>query len=300
VRALFCGSGWHSFVEIIARALPPGSEVDIWDRARPLERVVVDYDVVLPSNGPITAEVIAAASQLRLIQQPAVGTDNIDLEAARARGIPVCNAPGQSGPAVAELALFLMLALLRRAPEAQVAFGRATIGSTIGRELAGRTLGIIGMGVTGTALARLGAGVGMKVTAVKSRRTDAEWEKFLREADVVSLHCPLTPATRALMDDRAFALMKPGALIINCARGPVIDRAALERTLDSGHLGGAGLDVFWDEPWDPNDPLYQRPNVVVMPHVGGSTEENMARMAAIVSTNVTRVLRGEPLLHRIA
>jgi phosphoglycerate dehydrogenase-like enzyme len=287
-------------VEIIARALPPGSEVDIWDRAQPLERVVVDYDVVLPSNGPITAEVIAAASQLRLIQQPAVGTDNIDLDAARARGIPVCNAPGQSGPAVAELALFLMLALLRRAPEAQVAFGRATIGSTIGRELAGRTLGIIGMGVTGTALARLGEGVGMKVTAVKSRRTDAEWEKFLREADVVSLHCPLTPATRALMDDRAFALMKPGALIINCARGPVIDRAALERTLDSGHLGGAGLDVFWDEPWDPNDPLYQRPNVVVMPHVGGSTEENMARMAAIVSTNVTRVFRGEPLLHRIA
>jgi phosphoglycerate dehydrogenase-like enzyme len=287
-------------VKIIERALPPGSEVDIWDRARPLERVVVDYDVVLPSNGPITATVIEAASRLRLIQQPAVGTENIDLEAARARGVPVCNAPGQSGPAVAELALFLMLALLRRAPEAQVAFGRATIGSTIGRELAGRTLGIIGMGVTGTALARLGEGVGMKVTAVKSGRSDAEWEKFLREADVVSLHCPLTPATRGLMDDRAFSLMKPGALIINCARGPVIDRAALERALDSGHLGGAGLDVFWDEPWDPNDPLYQRPNVVVMPHVGGSTEENMARMAAIVATNVTRVFRGEPLLHRIA
>jgi phosphoglycerate dehydrogenase-like enzyme len=287
-------------VKIIERALPPGSEVDIWDRARPLERVVVDYDVVLPSNGPITATVIEAASRLRLIQQPAVGTENIDLEAARARGVPVCNAPGQSGPAVAELALFLMLALLRRAPEAQVAFGRATIGSTIGRELAGRTLGIIGMGVTGTALARLGEGVGMKVTAVKSGRSDAEWEKFLREADVVSLHCPLTPATRGLMDDRAFSLMKPGALIINCARGPVIDRAALERALDSGHLGGAGLDVFWDEPWDPADPLYQRPNVVVMPHVGGSTEENMARMAAIVATNVTRVFRGEPLLHRIA
>lgn len=300
MRALFCGSGWHSFVKIIERALPPGSEVDIWDRARPLERVVVDYDVVLPSNGPITATVIEAASRLRLIQQPAVGTENIDLEAARARGVPVCNAPGQSGPAVAELALFLMLALLRRAPEAQVAFGRATIGSTIGRELAGRTLGIIGMGVTGTALARLGEGVGMKVTAVKSGRSDAEWEKFLREADVVSLHCPLTPATRGLMDDRAFSLMKPGALIINCARGPVIDRAALERALDSGHLGGAGLDVFWDEPWDPADPLYQRPNVVVMPHVGGSTEENMARMAAIVATNVTRVFRGEPLLHRIA
>ncbi len=300
MRALFCGSGWHSFVKIIERALPPGSEVDIWDRTQPLERVAVDYHVLLPSNGSITAEVIAAASQLQLIQQPAVGTDNIDLEAARARGVPVCNAPGQSGPAVAELALFLMLALLRRAPEAQAAFGRASIGGTIGRELAGRTLGIVGMGVTGSALARLGEGVSMKVAAIGSRRTDAAWEKFLREADVVSLHCPLTPATRGLFDDRAFSLMKPGALIINCARGPVVDRAALERALDSGHLGGAGLDVFWEEPWDPNDPLYQRPNVVVMPHVGGSTEEAMSRIASIVATNMARAPRGEPLLHRIA
>lgn len=300
MRVLFCGSGWHSFVKIIERALPPGSEVHIWDRAQPLERVVDGYQVILASNGPITASVIAAATQLQLIQQPAVGTENIDLEAARARGIPVCNAPGQSGPAVAELALFLMLALLRRAPEAQAAFARSTIGSTIGRELAGRTLGIVGMGVTGSALARLGEGIGMKVTAVRSSRTDAEWQKFLREADVVSLHCPLTPATRGLMNDRAFAAMKAGSLVINCARGPVIDRAALERTLDSGHLGGAGLDVFWDEPWDPNDPLYQRPNVVVMPHVGSSTEEAMSRIAAIVATNVDRVTRGEPLVHRIA
>ena len=300
MRVLFCGSGWHAFVKIIERALPPGSEVNIWDRSQPLERVVDGYEVLLPSNGAITADVIASASQLRLIQQPAVGSENIDLEAARARGIPVCNAPGQSGPAVAELALFLMLALLRRAPEAQAAFACATIGSTIGRELAGRTLGIVGMGVTGTALARLGEGIGMKVTAMRSSRTDAEWEKFLREADVVSLHCPLTPATRGLMDDRAFSLMKPGALVINCARGPVIDRPALERTLDTGHLGGAGLDVFWDEPWDPGDPLYQRPNVVVMPHVGSSTEEAMARIAAIVAGNVDRAFKGQPLLHRIA
>jgi phosphoglycerate dehydrogenase-like enzyme len=300
VRVLFCGSGWRTFVDILARAMPPGTEVDLWDVKDPLERVVPGYHVLLPSNGPITAEVIAAAGDLRLIQQPAAGTDNIDLAAARARGVPVCNAPGASGESVAEMALFLMLALLRRLPESRRAFADRLIGQPIGRQLRGRHLGIVGVGLIGSALARLAEGVGMIVTAVGSRRSDDEWEKLLREADVVSLHCPLTAATRGLMDGRAFSLMKPGALLINCARGPVIDRAALERALDGGRLGGAGLDVFWDEPWDPAEPLYARPNVVVMPHVGSSTEEAMFRIAAIVAANMDRISRGAPLLHRVA
>lgn len=287
-------------MDVLSRAMPPGSAIDLWDRKQPLERVVDGYQVLLPSNGPITASVIAAASDLRLIQQPAAGTDNIDLAAARSRGIPVCNAPGPSGGAVAELALFLMLALLRRLPDARSAFADARIGQPIGREVRGRHLGIVGMGLTGSALARLAEGVGMTVSAVGSRRSDAEWERLLREADVVSLHCPLTAATRGLMDDRAFSLMKPGALLINCARGPVIDRPALARALDGGRLGGVGLDVFWDEPWDPADPLYNRPDVVVMPHIGSSTEEAMGRIAAIVAGNMDRVSRGEPLVHRVA
>jgi phosphoglycerate dehydrogenase-like enzyme len=297
VRVLFCGSGWRTYVDVLARAI--GTTVDIWDRAQPLERVAADYDVLLPSNGIISAGVIAAAERLMLIQQPAAGTENIDLAAARARGIPVCNAPGPSQTAVAELALFLMLALLRRLPEARAAFADARIGEPIGRELGGRRLGIVGMGKTGSALARLAEALGMTVAAVGSRRSEADWERFLRESDVVSLHCPLTDATRELMNDRAFSLMQPGALLINCARGAVVDRAALERALDT-HLGGAGLDVFWDEPWNPADPLYQRSNVVTMPHVGSSTEEAMTRIAAIVAGNIERIARGAPLLHRIA
>lgn len=300
MRGLFCGSGWHSFVDILARRVAPGSSITLWDRANPLERAVEEIEVLLPSNAPITASVIAAAPRLRLIQQPAAGTDNIDLEAARARGIPVCNAPGASQNGVAELALFLMLALVRRLPAAGAAFASARIGEPIGGELRGRHLGIIGAGRTGAALAALAGAVGMAVSAIGSRRTAAEWQAFLAAADFVSLHCPLTAATRGLLDDRAFSLMKPGAFVVNCARGPVIDRPALERALDAGHLAGAGLDVFWDEPWDPADPLYRRPDVVVMPHVGGSTEETLSRIATIVATNVDRVSRGEPLLHRVA
>jgi phosphoglycerate dehydrogenase-like enzyme len=299
VRVLFCGSGWLPFVEVLARALA-GHSVSVWDRSISIERAVAGVQVILPSNAPINAAVIAAASELRLIQQPAAGTENIDLEAARARSIPVCNAPGANHNGVAELALFMMLALVRRLPAAAASFAAARIGEPVGRELRGRRLGIIGPGRSGSALARAAEGIGMTVATVGSRRTEAEWEAFLRDVDIVSLHCPLTPATRSLLDDRAFALMKPGALVINCARGPVIDRAALERALDRGHLGGAGLDVFWEEPWDPSDPLYRRPDVVTMPHIGGSTEESLQRIAAIVSGNIDRVTRGVELLHRVA
>jgi phosphoglycerate dehydrogenase-like enzyme len=300
VRVLFCGSGWLPFVDILARGLPPGASISLWDRATPLVQAVADIQVILPSNAPIDAAVIAAAPDLRLIQQPAAGTENIDLEAARARAIPVCNAPGANHTSVAEQALFLMLALVRRLPAATASFAAARIGEPVGRELRGRRLGIIGRGRSGTALARIAEGIGMTVAAIGSRRTDAEWETFLAEADVVSLHCPLTSATRGLLDDRAFALMKPGALVINCARGPVIDRAALEAALDRGQLGGAGLDVFWEEPWDPSDPLYRRPNVVVTPHIAGSTEESLERIAAIVGGNIDRMTRGAELLHRVA
>ncbi|MCA9679280.1 MAG: D-glycerate dehydrogenase, partial [Myxococcales bacterium] len=122
---------------------------------------------------------------------------------------------------------------------------------------------------------------------------------FWARCDAITLHCPLTDATRGLIDDAALAAMRPGALLINAARGPIVDRAALEAALASGRLGGAGLDVFWDEPWDPTDPLWRHPRVVTLPHVAGSTTEAFDRIAAIVADNVARVRRGEPLQHRV-
>ena len=300
MRALFTGSGWRPFVDFLARHLPADYQISIWDRARPIAEAVAGVDILLPSNAPITAEVIAAAQAVRLIQQPAAGVENIDLAAARARGIPVANAPGANQRAVAESALLLMLGLARRLPEAQARFAGAVIGEPIGRELGGRRLGVVGTGRTGGALAALARGIGMEVSAIGSRRSDAEWADFLAGADVVSLHCPLTDATRGLIDDRAFALMKPGGFLINCARGPVVDRGALERALAGDRLGGVGLDVFWREPWDPADPLFAHPRVMVLPHVAGSTEEAFDRIARLCADNILRVGRGEEPLHRVA
>ena len=300
MRALFTGSGWKPFIDFLMRHLPDTYEVSIWDRARPLEEAVAEVEFLLPSNAPFSGGVIAAARAVRLIQQPAAGVENIDLSAARARGIPVANAPGANQRAVAESALLLMLGLARRLPEAQRRFAGAVIGEPVGRELGGRRLGIVGTGRTGGALAALARGIGMEVVSIGSRRSDAEWASFLAVADVVSLHCPLTDATRGLIDDRAFASMKPGAFLINCARGPVVDRGALERALGGDRLGGVGLDVFWREPWDPADSLFSHPRVMVLPHVAGSTEEAFDAIARICADNILRVARGDQPLHRVA
>lgn len=300
MRALFTGSGWKPFIDFLTRHLPDSYRVSVWDRARPLEEAVAEVEFLLPSNAPFSAAVIAAARAVRLIQQPAAGVENIDLAAARARGIPVANAPGANQRAVAESALLLMLGLARRLPEAQRRFAAAIIGEPVGRELGGRRLGVVGTGRTGSALAALARGIGMEVSSVGSRRGESEWAAFLGAADVVSLHCPLTDATRGLIDDRAFALMKPGAILVNCSRGPVVDRGALERALAGDRLGGVGLDVFWREPWDPADPLFAHPRVMVLPHVAGSTEEAFDAIARVCADNILRVARGDQPLHRVA
>lgn len=302
MRLLFCGSGWLPIVDEIQARLPDGDRVLVWDRARPLaETVARDApEVLLPSNGRVDAGVIAAAPGLRLIQQPAAGTDGIDLAAAAARGVPVCNAPGANHVAVAEATLLLLLLLARRWPVARAAFAEARIGAPLGAELHGQRLAVIGTGRTGSAVAERARALGMIVTGVTSRTTRAELLDLLAASDAVSLHCPLTPATRGLLDAAAFAALPAHALVVNVARGPVIDRAALDAALARGHLGGVGLDVYWHEPWDPADPLFSHPKVVTLPHVAGSTTAAFARIADVVAENVARVKRGEPLVNRIA
>ena len=297
MKLLFCGSGWLPVVDAIEARLPAGATIARWDRRGPLAAAVREIDVLLPSNAEVTAEVIAAAPGLRLIQQPAAGVEGIDRAAAAARGIPVCNAPGTNQIAVAEHALFLLLALARRLPAAQRAFAARELGTPLGLELAGRTLGIVGHGRTGRALGDRARALGMEVIAL-GRGEDRL--RFFASADAFSLHCPLDASTRGLVDDAAFAAMRPGALLVNCARGPIIDRDALVRALAAGRLGGVALDVHWDEPPDPADPLYAEPRVLALAHVAGSTEEAFARIADVVVDNVARLVRGEPLQHRIA
>jgi phosphoglycerate dehydrogenase-like enzyme len=301
MKLLFCGSGWLPIVDRIASRLPPGDHIAMWDRgAQSLADAVRDADVILPSNAFLDVEAIAAAERVRLIQQPAAGHDKIDLAAAKARGIPVCNAPGTNHVAVAELALFLLLACARRLPRARAAFEAKEIGVPLGIELAGRTLGIVGLGRTGSALAERSTALGMTIRSLGRGATAAERAAFFGACDAISIHCPLTDATRGLIDAAAFAAMRPGAILVNVARGAIVDRAALDAALASGRLGGVGLDVVWSEPWDPADPLYRDPRVVVMPHVAGSTEEAFLRIAEVVWDNLDRLRSGQPLRHRIA
>jgi len=303
MRVLFCGTGWLDVVPIVAAAIArAGIEADVRvrDRSLSLHEQLADVDVALPSNAPFGAAEIAAAPRLRLIQQPAVGYEWIDRDAARARSIPVCNTPGSNADAVAQATLLLLLLLARRFHVAQRMFREARIGGPAGLELTGRTIAIVGMGRAGSRL-RVGVeALDMNVIAVTRESGRRGLLEAIARADVVSLHTPVTAETRGFFDDEAFASMRPGAFLINVARGALIDRAALDRALLRGTLGGVGLDVFWEEPWDPRDPLFARDDVVVLPHVAGSTEEAFARVAAIVAHNVAAVVRSEPLVHRIA
>lgn len=297
MRVLFCGSGWLPMVDAIKRRVPPSVEVLVRDFSRPFEEQLATAEVILPSNARIKAEQIDAAEVLRLIQQPAVGHDGIDKDAAAARGIPVCNAPRTNGAAVAEAALFLMLAVARKLNVARRGFAERVMGEPVGRELGGRTLLLVGRGESGGRLRAIAEGLGMRTLVVHSKSSRHELEERLAEADFVSIHCPLTKQTRGLFDQAAFARMKEGAILVNCARGPIVDRAALEGALDK--LGGVGLDVFWREPWDPEEPLLTHPKVVTTPHLGGSTREAFGRIADIVTENIRRLDTGEPLLHRV-
>ena len=295
MKILFCGSGWLEIVDAIRDRLPASMTIAVRDPG-PLPEQLGDVGVILPSNARLDAAAIQAPRDLVLIQQPAAGYEGIDLDAARARGVPVCNAPGANVEAVAEAVLLLLLSLARRVPAAARAFAARTIGAPVGLELAGRTLALVGEGRTGGRVRRLAEGVGMTVRSVRSGATRDDLRALVAGADAVSLHCPLTPRTRGLVDADLLGRMKPGAFLVNAARGAIVDRAAL---LAATHLGGIGLDCFWDEPWDPADPLYARDDVVVLPHIGGSTRESFAGIADIVVDNIRRAIAGEDLRHRI-
>lgn len=299
IDVVFCGTGWLSIVDVIRERLSDAATIRIRKPATPLADAVRHADVILPSNTRIDASIIAAAERIRLIQQPAAGYEAVDLDAARERGIPVCNAPNTNADAAAQAALLLMLALARRLPEARAQFRAQNVGGPLGVELTGKTLGIIGLGAIGSRLKTAAEALGMSVLSVNSRSASEQLYELLANSDFISLHCPLTPETRGLLSRTLFERVKRGAYLINCARAAIVDRAALEDALDSGRLAGVALDAHWSEPWDSADPLYARPNVVATPHLGGTTREAFARIADVVAENVRRVVTGESLLHRV-
>src|SRR3954468_24821051 len=246
---------------------------------------------------------LAAAPRLRAIANMAVGTDNIDLEAAAARGIPVGNTPDVLTDATADIAFALLLALARK-----IVPGAAKVRSgewktwepagDLGADLAGATLGIVGWGRIGQAVARRAEGFEMEIVH-SSRSSGIPLPDLLATADFVSLHTPLTAETRALMDAAALQRMKPTALLINTARGGVVDQGALRTALVDGTIAGAALDVTEPEPLPPDHPLLDAPNLLVVPHVGSATVQTRAKMAAMAVDNLLAALDGRPMPHPV-
>lgn len=261
-----------------------------------------DADVVVIANMPLRAEVIEACPNLKFIDVAFTGVDHVALDAARARGVKVSNAAGYSTRPVAELALCMMISLLRNVPQVSERCRRGgTKDGLVGRELGGKTVGIVGVGAIGGMVAELCHAFGCKVLGVKRHLTGKEpkyirfvtLDELLRESDIVSLHVPLTDSTRNMIDAEHIALMKPGAILINTARGTVVDSKALAEALDNGRLRGAGIDVFETEPPIPADhPLLHSRNTLATPHIAFATAESMERRAGIVFDNIHAWLAG--------
>ncbi|MHA1145665.1 MAG: 2-hydroxyacid dehydrogenase [Candidatus Helarchaeota archaeon] len=313
MKVIWCGDGWRRAAEKLRLRLEnelSGVSFIYQDSTRPLVEQVKDVDVLIPTMEQIDAQIINAATRLKLIHQFGVGLEGVDFEAASARQILVANTPGTNHQSVAEAAFFLILALAKRFNEARDSFQARRLGWPIGTELEGKTLGIIGFGQSGTDLARRAAAFGMKIFAIKRQlssivkcgfklkflgeKTDLDF--ILKNSDFVSIHAPLTPETRGLIGERELRLMKPTAFIINVARGPIIQKDALYFALKNKIIAGAGLDVYWNEPEDPDDPLFKE-NVISLPHVAGSTVESHDRIISGIIENIRRLMSGEPLLN---
>jgi glyoxylate reductase len=257
----------------------------------------------------VEAELLATAPRLRVVANMAVGYDNLDLPALAARGVVATNTPGVLTETTADLAFALLLAAARRLPEGEryVRAGEWTTWGPLlllGQDVHGATLGIAGLGRIGTAVARRAAGFGMSILyTARADHPQAEaatgarripFPELLAASDFVSIHLPLTPQTHHLLDEGALRRMRPTAYLVNTARGPVIDPAALYRALHDGWIAGAALDVTEPEPLPADHPLLTLPNCLVVPHLGSASVATRTRMATLAAENVLAVLSGRP------
>lgn len=280
--------------------------IDQYEPAEALERAMAEWNPhgVIARTIAVTARAIAAAPALRVIAKTGSGFDNIDLATATHLGIPVVYSYGANSPAVAEMALGMMFALARNLArhDRRIRAGEWSRFAFAAYELRNQTLGIVGYGQSGQHLARIAQGIGMHVAVWAPRyryeqppesvRVAASLHELLGSVDIVSLHCPLNASSHGLIDRAAIAALRPGAWLINIARGPVIDEPALLEGLASGQIGAAGLDSHVTEPLPADHPLLGFDNVVLTPHVGGSTLQSTARMHPLAARNVLAVLTG--------
>jgi len=299
----------------VSRRLPGGAldrlgerhDVEVWPERVPppaseLAARAADSDGLLTLlTDAVTADVIAAAPRLRAISNYAVGVDNIDVAAATERGIPVGHTPDVLTDTTADLALALMLGASRRLVEGDALVRRGEwltweADLLMGHDLHHSTVGVVGMGRIGRAVARRVEGFGAEAI-YSGRREGVPLEELLERSDFVTLHCPLTPDTRGLIDARALARMKPTAYLVNTARGPIVDTAALIAALEKGEIAGAALDVTDPEPLPGGHPLLEAPNLLVLPHLGSATHATRERMADLAVDNLLAGLSGARMPH---
>ena len=276
-----------------------------------LSTIIADYDaLIVRGRTKVTASLLETATKLKVVGRAGVGVDNIDLAAAKSRGVTVVNAPVSTTLAVAELTFGLLLALTREIPRADSSMkqGQWLKKELEGVELHGKTLGILGMGRIGAEVARRARAFGMDVLGydpllspeeIRGRVAEpVDRDELLARADFISLHLPLTPETRGLLDADQFARMKDGARIVCAARGGIIDEAALLSALESGKIAGAALDVFESEPPGGTD-LVRHPKVIATPHVGAQTAEAQSRAAEDIAHEVLNALKGKKLRWKV-
>lgn len=293
-------------VEPSTRDLLAGHDVHVGAGGLPPSEwpLLAAVEALLPTpRERVSQEVLEAAPNLALVASHSVGVDHVDLEACRRRGIRVTNTPDVLTEATADLAWALILAVARRIRE-----GDALVRSgawdgwkpqeLLGVSLQGKTLGIHGMGRIGHAVARRGKAFGMRVLSFEREGTEKELEEFLWKVNVLSIHAPLTDATRGRFGAAELGWLPRGAILINTARGPIVDEAALVAALSSKHLGGAGLDVYEREP-QVHPGLVSLSNVVLLPHLGSATSETRLAMARLACEEIARFARGEPPLHPV-
>jgi phosphoglycerate dehydrogenase-like enzyme len=277
--------------------------------AEPFNTLLKNAEVIWHVLHPIDAEIIERAPRLKLIQKIGVGVNTIDLKAAEANGVAVCNMPGTNSRAVAEMTLLLMLSTLRK----QVLIDRtcrsgqwrvdSAVSETFG-ELCGRTVGFVGFGAVPQVLAPIVEAMGARViyTANSPKAVAYDFvqlDQLLQKAEIVTLHIPLTAQSEQIINTSRLAMMKPGALLINTARGGLVDEQALYKALINGRLGGAGLDVFYQEPVSADNPLLSLDNVSVAPHVAWLTNETFSRSIAVAVKNCLAIRDGSSLTHRV-
>jgi phosphoglycerate dehydrogenase-like enzyme len=300
--------------DIIRSRLPLGFELRVRGRDETVESAIADADFIVVATTPLPGQAIATARQLRLIQHQGVGYEKTDVAAAARLGVPVAVCPAGTTVGVAEHVMLLVLAVFKRLPLADAALRRGEwlqwelrSGSC---ELAGKTMGLVGFGRIGEAVARRAKAFEARVLACEKepgrqqagRSLDVEvleFEELLARADIVSLHVPLTSETRHLINADTLRRMQPSAILINTARGPLVDEDALVAALQSGTIAGAGLDVFEQEPLRVEHPLLKLPNVVLTPHIAAGTKDALVAKMDACFANIGRVARGEPPLNPV-